>query len=167
MADSKQLPNEGSRRERQTEEIVAYLDGELEPNDAEGLAAKLASTRSCAPRRSLCSGRGTFSTSFRDRSRRRRSRREPSRRRFRFRRCIRPDALIFATGSRVDHDAPPPRPGIVFWLVSMAVVLLAGGLGYVGHLEQPRSRRSRNRAWKMRRSCGTCGSIGMWKTWIT
>lgn len=136
MADSKQLPDEGSPEERQTEEIVAYLDGELEPNDAEGLAAKLSlDPKLRAEAESLqrtwdildILPRPQPSASFTTRT---------------ISQAIPipsgasgPTMAFPASGVASTMLLPAQRPGIVFWLVSMAVVLLAGGLGYVGHLE--------------------------------
>lgn len=136
MADSKPVPNEGNPDERQTEEIVAYLDGELDAKDADGVAARLSlDPKLRAEAESLqrtwdildILPRPQPSPSFTTRT---------------LSQAIPipsgasgPTAAFPMPGAGSTMMLPPPRPGIVFWLVSAAVVLLAGGVGYVGHLE--------------------------------
>ena len=136
MADSKPVPNGESPDERQTEEIVAYLDGELDPKDAEGVTARLSlDPKLRAEAESLqrtwdildILPRPQPSASFTTRT---------------ITQAIpipsgaSGPTLAFPTpGAASTMMLPAPRPGAVFWLTSVAIIFLAAALGYIGHLE--------------------------------
>src|SRR5262249_10304629 len=122
--------------ERQTEEIVAYLDGELDAKDADGVAARLTlDPKLRAEAESLQrtwdildilprpQPPATFTT---------RTMSQP----------IPvpsgawgPTIAFPASGAASTMMLAPPRPGILFWLTSAAIILLATSLGYFAHRE--------------------------------
>jgi hypothetical protein len=136
VADSKPVPDDGNPDERQTEEIVAYLDGELDPKVAEGVAARLSlDPKLRGEAESLqrtwdildILPRPQPSASFTTRT---------------ISQAIPipggasgPTMAFPSPGAASTMMLPPPRPGILFWLTSAAIILLATGLGYIGHLE--------------------------------
>jgi anti-sigma factor RsiW len=136
VADSKPEPNEGNADERQTEEIVAYLDGELDVKEAEGLTARLSlDPKLRAEAESLqrtwdildILPRPQPSSSFTTRT---------------LSQAIPipsgasgPTLAFPQPGAASTMMFAPPKPGIVFWLASAAIIVLAVGIGYFAHRE--------------------------------
>jgi anti-sigma factor RsiW len=127
MADTKPQPEDGAPDAR-TEELVAYLDGELDPKAAESMATRLSldpRLRAEAdalqrtwdaldilphPQPSAAFTARTVSQAI-------------------------PAGLsgTQVTAAPTMPAVPVPRPGPGFWLGSAAVILLAGVAGYFGH----------------------------------
>ncbi len=137
MADSASKPNDDNAQEQATEELVAYLDGELDPKAAEGIATRLSldpTLRAEAeslqrtwdildilprPRPSADFATRTLSQAV-------------------------PMPSASSPGPTISFQTPgavpiatthAPRPGVAFWLASIAVILVAAGVGYFGHRE--------------------------------
>lgn len=135
MADTKPNPNDPNTDERLTEEIVAYLDGELDPKSAEGVATKLSlDPRLRAEAESLqrtwdildILPRPLPSSNFTTRTLSQ----------------AMPVPAGSASGATIPFGTsgatmtlPAAAPGIGFWLTSAAIVLVAALLGYIGHRE--------------------------------
>ncbi|MBO0698225.1 MAG: hypothetical protein J2P46_07515 [Zavarzinella sp.] len=135
MADTKPQPDDAGGPDARTEELVAYLDGELDPKAAEAMATRLTlDTRLRAEADALQRAwdildvlpRPQPSAAFTTRT---------------VSQVIPAPAALSGTQILPAPGAatptmpivPGPRPGPGFWLGSLALILLAGVGGYFGH----------------------------------
>lgn len=135
MADDRREPNEAAPGDAPTEELVAYLDGELDPKAAESVATRLSLDPNLRAEADALQRawdildvlpRAQPSATFTSRT-------------------VSQVVPLPAGGSGTQFLAPPAaaastmaalpvaRTGVGFWLVSLVVVLAAGVAGYLGH----------------------------------
>jgi anti-sigma factor RsiW len=135
VADTKPEPDDADPRDDHTAELVAYLDGELDPKAAEALATRLTldpklraeadalqrawDILDVLPRRQP-------SAAFASRTLSQVIPLPPGGSGPQF---VAPSGPVAATMPAI----PAPRPGAGFWLGSALVILLAGLGGYFGH----------------------------------
>jgi anti-sigma factor RsiW len=131
VADEKRLPDEDDMPEAATEELVAYLDGELDPMASESMSTRI----SLDPRlRAKAEAyqrtwdildvlpRPEPSSTFANRTL---SQAIP--------RLSGPTLLQLSLAVPTKSPFPSPRPTLGFWFVSLILVMAAGAGGYFGH----------------------------------
>lgn len=134
MADAKPDPDGTDPRDEDTEELVAYLDGELDPKAAEALATRLTlDSKLRAEADALQRAWDILDVLPRP---------QPSAA-FASRTLSQVIPLPGGSGTQLVTASGPaavtmpaistPRPGAGFWLGSALVILLAGLGGYLGH----------------------------------
>ena len=134
MAETRPHPDDADPPDGATEELVAYLDGELEPKAAEAMATKLSlDPRLRAEADALQRAWDILDVLPRP---------QPSAA-FTTRTVSQVIPVPSPSGTQVlaapgsaAHAMPAlpaPRPGAGFWLVSVALILSAGVGGYLGH----------------------------------
>src|SRR4051812_6493626 len=135
MADTKPEPDETEPRDEPTEELVAYLDGELDPKAAEAVATRLSlDPKLRAEADALQRAWDVLDVLPRPRPSSAFATRTVSQ--------VIPvpgagsgTQVLSPSGRAAVTMAATParRPGAGFWLASLALILVAGAAGYLGH----------------------------------
>lgn len=131
MADEKRLPDEDDVPEAGTEELVAYLDGELDPRALESMSTKISLDPKLRAKAEAYQRtwdildvlpRPEPSSTFTNRTL---SQAIP--------RLSGPTQLQSSLAVPTMSAFPSPRPTLGFWFVSLVLVVAAGVGGYFGH----------------------------------